>query len=488
MTKKLSNTKLPRQYVLDTNILISDPSAPYQFDEHDVVITMTVLEELDKLKDSHSSRHSTASKEARVAIQTLKQIINGASPSEIEEGVCIPGSDGRLRVMNDFNIGATALPNEVPDNRIISAAIALQSREHKKDDSLQRDTVLVTKDINLQLKARVAGLLHVEDYLNEHQIDDIAYLASGYLELSNDILDTVADVECQSGGDGEVYYIIKKSEFGDYAESLYVNQYLFNEQSENIFCVHEITHDEVRLMHKSRNRIMALDAFGIKPRSILQGLALDALLDPEIDMVQLTGPAGSGKTLLALAAAFEQTRMGSVNRFDKIMVTRTATDMAEDIGFLPGNEEEKMMPWLAAFTDSLEVLFGGDVNGEGNTEDKMGFNHLEQTIRHAMEKANLQFKSVNFMRGRNLVNTIVILDESQNMTPHLTRSMITRVGQGSKMVMLGNLGQIDAKYVTPLTSGLTHAVEKMKPYEGGSTIALPGGERSRLSAFAEENL
>jgi PhoH-like ATPase len=486
-----------RQYVLDTNVLISDPTSLIQFDEHTIVISMTVLEELDRIKDSRSPRHEMASKDARLAIQSLKLAINGATPDEMQSGIPMDNG-GTLRVLNDINVtneqGSDTLDFTVPDNRIIATALHLQKTEPNKR------TVLVTKDINLQLKGRVAGLDHVEDYLNEKQIDDIAYLACGYLEIDFNPMDKLDDESrCENSTHGSSLYFLKKSIFGDLAGDLYLNQYIYQkgglplalDMPNEVYRIEEITLDEVRLRRYNTKQIMKRKAFGIQPRSLLQGLALDALLDPHIDLVQLTGPAGSGKTLLALAAAFEQSSVGDdadvKNRYDKIIVTRTATDMAEDIGFLPGTEEEKMAPWLAAISDSMEVLFKPGPS-DGNTPDKMGAMGSEHSIKHMTERANLQYKSVNFMRGRNLVRTFFLLDESQNTTPHIARSLITRAGMGTKVVVLGNLGQIDARYVTPLTSGLTHVVEKMKHYGGGATMLLPGGERSVLSAYAEENL
>ena len=202
-------------------------------------------------------------------------------------------------------------------------------------------------------------------------------------------------------------------------------------------------------------------------------MALHALLDPHIDLVVLTGPAGSGKTLLALAAALEM--VVERNMYDKIIVTRSTPEIAESIGFLPGTEEEKMLPWLAAITDSLEVLHKHDENTKGS-------------MNYIMEKANIQYKSVNFMRGRSIQNSIVILDESQNLTASQLKTIITRCGEGTKIIVGGNLAQIDSNYLSAVTSGLTYLVEKFKYFSGSATINLDGVVRSRLASFAEENL
>ncbi|MFQ3198687.1 MAG: PhoH-like ATPase, partial [Paraglaciecola sp.] len=214
-------------------------------------------------------------------------------------------------------------------------------------------------------------------------------------------------------------------------------------------------------------------AWGISPKNIGQAMAFHALLDPHIDLVILTGPAGSGKTLLALAAALEM--VVEKNMYDKIIVTRSTPEIAESIGFLPGTEEEKMAPWLAAITDSLEVLHKHDENVKGS-------------MSYIMEKANIQFKSVNFMRGRSIQNAIVILDESQNLTASQLKTIITRCGEGTKLICSGNLAQIDSNYLSAVTSGLTYIVEKFKNFSGSATINLDGVVRSRLAEFAEEQL
>lgn len=499
-----TSTPRQRQFVLDTNVLISDPMAPLKFDEHTVVIPMTVLEELDHLKDSPQVRHASISKDARLAIQNLKKIIGNASSEAIHDGVPIGGkSAGHLRVINDYSLDDSAdkallgshLPN-TPDNRIITTSLYLAKTE--KDV----DTVLVTKDINMQLKARAAGLDRVEDYLNEQQLDDISYLACGYATVPFDFLATLSTVQSRNDKQKTFYTVQIADLTTELSDSMHLNQFWIEdgEQGEGcdetdadgkVFCVRAIDELTVEIELFRKSHLMKANAFGIKPRNLKQALALYALLDEKIDLVQLTGPAGSGKTLLALAAALEQSsKSGERKIYDKIIVTRSTPDMAEDIGFLPGSEEEKMAPWLAAFTDSLEVLAAGSGSTKGHTSDKpQGADAIQISIAMMRQHANLQFKAITFMRGRSLQSTFLILDETQNLTPHQMRTMITRIGQGSKLVILGNLNQIDnSKYVSALSSGLTHAVDKMKNYAGSVVVSLPGGQRSALSSFAEENL
>jgi PhoH-like ATPase len=218
---------------------------------------------------------------------------------------------------------------------------------------------------------------------------------------------------------------------------------------------------------------MRQSLWGLTPRNIEQAMAFHLLLNKEVDLTILTGPAGSGKTLLALANGLEA--IIERKQYDKLIIARSTPPMAEEIGFLPGTEEEKMAPWLAAFEDNLEVMHGRDESPYGSIE-------------YIKEKANIQLKSLNFMRGRSFNNAYIIIDEAQSLTQFQLKSIITRVGQGSKIVILGNLAQIDNHYVNPLTSGLTYLVEKMKWFEHAGIMHINGIERSRLAAFAEENL
>ena len=452
-------------YVLDTNILLHEPFAFLSFKEHDVVIPMTVLEELDSIKD----RNKDVSRDARVAIRSLEDTLSNASPEEVLAGVPLPqtGDDsptGRLSIFNDYTLEAKVgkLSFNENDNRIINSAIHLQTlNENKK-------VVLVTKDINMRLKAKGAGLSYVEDYRSDQLIDDVRFLTKGYHRFEGDFWQQVKDCESETEGRNTVHYVNK-----ELVPSIYMNEYLIDESEHFAGKVTGWDDENVAITDLSCDRLMAKQAWGIHPKNIYQGMALDALLDPTIDLVILTGPAGCGKTLLALASALEQVIERGL--YDKIIVTRSTPEIAESIGFLPGTEEEKMAPWLAAITDSLEVLHKQDENMNGS-------------LNYIMEKANIQFKSVNFMRGRSIQNALVLLDECQNLTASQLKTIITRCGEGTKIVCSGNLAQIDSNYLTAVTSGLTYIVERFKDFPGSATINLNGVVRSRLASFAEENL
>ncbi|GAA4502239.1 PhoH family protein [Pseudaeromonas paramecii] len=451
-------------FILDTNVLLHEPLAIYSFDEHDVVIPMTVLEELDNIKD----RQKDVSREARVAIRTLEDLFSHSTPEEIVAGVSLkdraPQCSGRVSIFADHHLpeGEEVFTNKENDNRIINAALYLQKKHGP------RPVVLVTKDINMRLKAKGAGLKLVEDYRTDQLIDDIRLLAKGFQVIEGSFWDKVG--ECESSSQGrDVFHRIKDGLIGD----THINQYLIDEHEEFVGRVHGYEPGKLVIKDIGRERLMARHAWGVHPKHIYQAMALDALLDPTLDLVILTGPAGSGKTLLAMAAALELVIERGV--YERIIVTRNTPEIAESIGFLPGTEEEKMMPWLAAVTDTLEVLHKHDVSKEGS-------------LQYIMEKANIQFKSVNFMRGRSLQNTFVLLDECQNLTASQLKTIITRCGEGTKLVCSGNLAQIDSNYLTAVTSGLTYIVERFKDFEGSANIYLNGVVRSRLASFAEENL
>lgn len=450
-------------FLIDTNILLHEPLAIYSFQEHDVVIPMTVLEELDRIKDSKRD----VARDARVAIRALEKLFQNAPPEDIAKGVKVdPNNEasGHISILADFQLQETvkAFADKAGDNRILNAVLYLQKK------SAPREVVLITKDINMRLRAKGAGVKHVEDYRTDQLIEDVRYLTKGFQTVSGDFWNNIDEVQTQNLA-GVTLHTLDKEPF----EPTYINQYILDEKSDFSARVEDITPTKITIKDLSRERLMNRKVWDITPKNIYQGMALDALMDPDIDLVILTGAAGSGKTLLAMASALEQTIEKGM--FDKIIVTRNTPEIAESIGFLPGSEEEKMLPWLAAVTDTLEALHKHD-------------HCTESSMKYICEKANIQFKSINFMRGRSIQNAFVLLDECQNLTASQIKTIITRCGEGTKIVCSGNLAQIDSNYLTPVTSGLTYMVERFKNFEGSVNIHLNGVVRSRLAEFAEENL
>ena len=456
-----------RIYVLDTNILLHEPLAFLSFKENDVVVPMTVLEELDYIKDSKKD----VARDARVCIRAMEDLLRDASPEEMLAGVPLSGfgagenrPTGTLSIYADLNMTESQqiFASDENDNRIINVALHLQTM------FATQEVVLVTKDINMRLKAKGAGLAHVEDYRTDQLISDIKYLTRGYHQFEGDFWQRVKSVDSRSEGRDTIHTVPRSL-----LPEAYINEFLLDESNQFAGLVESMDSDQMEILDLGYERLMSRHAWGINPKNIGQAMALHSLLDPHIDLVILTGPAGSGKTLLALAAALEM--VVERNMYDKIIVTRNTPEIAESIGFLPGTEEEKMAPWLAAITDSLEVLHKHDENTKGS-------------MSYIMEKANIQFKSVNFMRGRSIQNSIVILDESQNLTASQLKTIITRCGEGTKLICSGNLAQIDSNYLSAVTSGLTYLVEKFKDFSGSATINLDGVVRSRLADFAEHHL
>ena len=456
------NSSKTTTYVLDSNVLIHDPNSILNFEEHQVVIPITVLEELDKLKNGKQ----TIAADCRQAIRLIDQILGAASPAEIEKGVPIARGKspalGTLSIlMNHAPDNVTTLPSSNNDNRIIND-ISQYQRENPS-----RPVVLVTKDINMRLKARGCGI-STEDYHNDQLVSDIALLTKGYISYEGNFWDRVTDVNT-SQHEGVTTHTLQRSEI---KEDLYFNQFLIDEQG-FVGRVVGLSDNEVQLQHLPRESLMNQEAWGLNPLDIYQAMALHLLMDPDVHLVNLNGAAGSGKTILALAAAIEMTIASK--QYRRIIATRSTRGLDEDIGYLPGTEAEKMEPWLGAITDNLEALHSDDESTHGSVD-------------YILKQVPLHFKSLNYIRGRSFQHSLIIIDECQNLTPHQIKTIITRAGVGSKVICLGNLAQIDTPYLAPTSSGLTYMTERLKNFPNGGAIQLLGVPRSPLAAYAEAHL
>ncbi len=449
-------------YVLDTNVLIHDPNALLNFEEHHVIIPMTVLEELDKLK---SGKSSTAA-DCRQAIRLIDKTLGDAPPDQVEQGVPIErgklGPNGTLAILMDkAPIPAHCLPNDLNDNKIINQLCQLQSRY--PDGRI----VLVSKDINMRLKARACGI-DAEDYHTDQLLDDISLLARGYHEIEGSFWERVAKVETRQLTGQTVHEV----QLIDNLPALHLNDFIIDDQG-FIGWVKGIEGGKLTIRDLHQEPMLHQECWGLRPRDIFQALAMYALMDPDIHLVNLTGAAGSGKTILALAAAIEQTMVTKTYR--RIIATRSTQGLDEDIGFLPGTEKEKMEPWLGAITDNLEALHMDDERTHGSVE-------------YILDRVPLQFKSLNYIRGRSFQQSFILIDESQNLTPHQIKTIITRAGNGSKVICLGNLAQIDTPYLNATSSGLTYLTECFKDFPHGVHIHLQGVPRSALAEYAETHL
>ena len=455
-------------YILDTNVLLHDPNCLYEFKEQDISIPMTVLEELDSIKD----RKQNVAQEARFAIRAIDRILSTATPSQILKGVqiLVPGTDddtklGKLSIFPDHELTTRQgfLPDDKNnDNHIINGALHLQGSDP------HREIILVTKDINMRLKALGAGLQRVEDYRKDQLVSDVDLLPSGHYHIEGNFWEAVTDVKSYQEGPNTYHRISP-----DLLPDAYPCQYVYDDSRDFAARVVSVDHEEIVLLDLGYEKLMQQDCWGITPINIYQAFAMQSVLDPDIDLCVLNGAAGSGKTLIALACALEM--VIESGDYNKIIVTRSTPPVAEDIGFLPGTEEEKMTPWLSSIHDNLEAMHEGD-------------DRPQSSVKYAIEKANIQFKSLNFIRGRSIQDAVVLIDEAQNLTPQQLKTILTRCGKGSKMICLGNLAQIDSNYLTPLTSGLTYIVERFKGFEGAANIHFEGIFRSRLAEYAEEHL
>ncbi len=452
----------PILYVLDTNVLIHDPNALLNFEEHHVAIPMTVLEELDKLK---SGKHSVAA-ECRQAIRLIDKTLGEASPADVEKGVPIQRGKGDPKgflsiLMNKRAEPDSLLPEHLNDNIIINQLIDLHAAQP------QLSVILVTKDINMRLKARACGI-EAEDYSTDQLVDDVSLLSRGYHTLTGSFWDRVAKVDTRQDH-GRTWHRVQLTEM---LPSVHMNEFIIDEQG-FVGWVKGVKPDELLILDMHQEPLLHQEAWGLKPRDIYQGLALFALLDPDIHLVNLSGAAGSGKTILALAAAIEQTMV--TKRYRRIIATRSVQGLDQEIGFLPGTEAEKMEPWLGAITDNLEALHMDDENTHGSVD-------------YILSKVPLQFKSLNYIRGRSFQQSLILIDECQNLTPHQMKTIITRAGSGSKVICLGNLAQIDTPYLSATSSGLTYLTERFKDFPQGVHITLQGVPRSILAEYAESHL
>jgi len=462
-----------RLFILDTNVLMHDPMALFNFAEHDIFISMTVLEELDAGKKGMSE----VSRNVRETNRLIDQIISDASFEDIKNGLELerihPNPDRDALHLGKLFFETEPLTHELPaslpshkaDNHILQTGLAL------KKQFAQRNVTLVTKDINMRIKSSAVGL-HSEDYYNDRVLEDADLLYNGWEHLEAHFFEKHGkNMKSWQEGSRTFYEL----EIDDKCRWL-PNQCLIsqNDAGFNVI-VREIKHNKAILEYIQDYENPNNSIWGITARNAEQNIALNYLMDPDIDFVSLLGVAGTGKTLLTLAAALEQTL--DQNLYTEIIMTRATIPVGEDIGFLPGTEEEKMTPWMGALMDNLEVLTDSD-----------GYTDWEKESTQQLLSKRIKIKSMNFMRGRTFQKKFIILDEAQNLTPKQMKTLVTRAGEGTKVICLGNIGQIDSPYLTETTTGLTYIVDRFKNWTHSAHITLEQGERSRLAEFASDNL
>ncbi|MHB1214753.1 MAG: PhoH family protein [Thiobacillus sp.] len=459
---------LTKLFVLDTNVLMHDPTSLFRFEEHDIYVPIATLEELDQ----HKKGMTEVSRNARQASRFLDLMVSKLDT--IEEGVPLAphshnAATGKLFLQTQAITGdiPLSLPTSKVDNQILGVVLFL-ARHHPK-----RQVILVSKDINMRIKARTLGL-PAEDYFNDKVLEDTDLLYAGVRELPSDFWDIHGKGMESWQANSHTHYRLK----GPLVASLLPNEFVYQEGPNPLYAkVLNVEGKQAELVTVRDFSHTKNNVWGITARNREQNFALNILMDPEIDFVTLLGQAGTGKTLLTLAAALAQVLDKKI--YTEIIMTRVTVPVGEDIGFLPGTEEEKMTPWMGALEDNLDVLNKSDDDGGGD----WGRAATQDLIR-----SRIKVKSLNFMRGRTFLNKFLIIDEAQNLTPKQMKTLITRAGPGTKVVCLGNISQIDTPYLTEGSSGLTYVVDHFKGWSHNGHVTLQRGERSRLADYAAEVL
>lgn len=468
--KKTRHSGQTKLFVLDTNVLMHDPMCLFRFEEHDIFLPMIVLEELD----GHKKGMTEVARNARQTSRSLDALA-GAQGADIGKGLKLDTTGHReaggclffqTKVL-DYTL-PTSLPQGKADNQILGVVEALRK------EYAPREVVLVSKDINMRVKARALGLA-TDDYQNDKVLEDGDLLYAGSLALPTDFWTRQSKtIESWQQGIHTFYRIT-----GPIVPGLLINQFVFFESpgEPSLYArVTEIQGKTAVLKTLKDYTHLKNSVWGVTMRNREQNFAMNLLMDPEVDFVTLAGTAGTGKTLMALASGL--TQVLDDRRYTEIIMTRATVSVGEDIGFLPGTEEEKMGPWMGALDDNLEVL--------GKTDTSSG--EWGRAATNELIRSRIKVKSMNFMRGRTFLNKYVIIDEAQNLTPKQMKTLITRAGPGTKIVCMGNLAQIDTPYLTEGSSGMTFAVDRFKGWPHGGHITLARGERSRLADFASEVL
>jgi len=475
-SRNADQTGTTKMFVLDTNVLMHDPSSLFRFEEHDVYLPMMTLEELD----NHKKGMTEVARNARQVSRTLDALVSNTDDNAIENGIPLAklgNKDAKGRLFFQTRMQTADLPQGLPvgkaDNQILAVVRSLEAEQ------AGRAIVLVSKDINMRIKARALGL-PAEDYFNDHVMEDTDLLYSGIVQLPDDFWNKHGkDLESwqeNKNGQSATFYRVT----GPFVPSMLVNQFVFLEPKNG----EAPFYGQVKQINGKTAVLQTLRDFshnknnvwGVTARNREQNFALNLLMNPECDFVTLLGQAGTGKTLLALAAGLAQVL--ETKLYNEIIVTRVTVPVGEDIGFLPGTEEEKMSPWMGAFDDNLEVLNKSDSDG-----GEWGRAATQDLIR-----SRIKIKSLNFMRGRTFVNKFLIIDEAQNLTPKQVKTLVTRAGPGTKIICLGNIAQIDTPYLTEGSSGLTYVVDRFKGWSHSGHVTLARGERSRLADHASEVL
>jgi len=464
-----------KTYVLDTNILLGDPSSLFAFEEHDVIIPLIVLEELDR----HKSRPDEVGRNARQVCRKLDELRKDGKSGTLLDGVVLrSGGTLRVQMLNKEHI--IDMPPEFEASKVDNLIIVFMMwlKGHSDDE---HEPILVSKDINVRIKCDSVGV-RCEDYrkMRVATNDQQFYRGVETLEIDESLVD-------------ELYSVRQLPLPALSNKKIFPNQIVVVKSMQG----GQTKKSAITRFSKSTNLLLPVienkEVYGLKPRNKEQNFSLDLLLDPEVKLLTLVGPSGTGKTLLALAAALEQLKtVGAKPAYERIIVTRPVQPLGKDIGFLPGTLEEKMQPWIAPIKDNLNFLMG---NSNGNrskarrpsSSSKSAISDepfLALLQRHGL----IEIEAITFIRGRSIPNSFIVIDEAQNLSMHELKTIITRVGDGTKIVLTGDIEQIDNVHVDAFTNGLTYAVERFKEYDIAGHVTLIKGERSELATLASQIL
>lgn len=446
-----------KTFVLDTNVLIHDPNSIFNFEENEVVVPIYVIEEVDKLKKEQNQVGVSARQVSRY-IDKLRE------KGTISDWVNLDnGGKFKIELIGDVSILPAGLKKDIMDNRIL--ATAKQVADSFKD----KKTIIVTKDINMRIKADSMGLC-AEDYSTDSvQISDL-YSGIYVKEISDELLDKV-----KSSGH------IRYDEVLDFEP--YENQFVTLEGKENK------NKKAYTIYKKSKNRLSKIfygqvTVWGAKARNIEQKYALELLMDKNIKVVSLVGKAGTGKTLLALACGLEQ--VVEKGDYKKLFVARPIMPMGKDIGYLPGSEKDKLKPWMQPIYDNFEFLT--DNKSDNKSEDKTSSKDTEKLVHYLEDRGLLKVEALTYIRGRSIPSGFIIIDEAQNLTPHEIKTIVTRVGENTKIVFTGDPYQIDNPYLDSNSNGLTYLAQKLKDEKISGHVTLVKGERSEVAEITAKLL
>tara|TARA_R110000824_G_scaffold4779_4_gene22680 strand:+ start:3668 stop:5008 length:1341 start_codon:yes stop_codon:yes gene_type:complete len=440
-------------YVLDTSALLTSADCIYAYGKNDIVIPFKVLEEIDK----HKKRQDGVGTQSRKTIRILDDL---RSTGSLFNGVRIRKGHGLLYAWGTKDLQSAGLPEDldssIPDHLIIATALAV--RKHHPD----RKVIMISRDINMRVICDSLGL-PTEDYISNQAVDDSDNIFTGFSSylVDDQLIDRFYNGE-------EIILDLETTQYRP-------NQFLMLVSSSNEKKTAIARYVSPTMPLKPLNKYKK-GVWGIKPRNKEQQFAIDLLMDSNIQIVTLIGKAGSGKTLCAIAAALQQTVDDFVIRgepcYSRMIVSRPVQPLGKDLGFLPGSLEEKMKPWLTPIQDNLQFLMGND----------------KTTLEMYLERGRIEIEALTYIRGRSIANAFIIIDEAQNLTTHELKTIITRVGEGSKIILTGDIEQIDNAYVDETTNGLTHAVEKFKDFELAGHVTLHKGERSKVATWAAKYL